>query len=164
MSILDERNVALQGGDHVHLHLQRTLLPYTQFIYPFDDISPSVSFFSSSAPWKWYSGLSPSPAVSGFICSRGNRCQECVWEVDYNELLHRIIAIIALNSSNKWKIIIFLNLYSYLNKCCYFCDYNNWERRPSKSSKNQKVNRRNNNSDMKHCANEKMGNQVAYDL
>lgn len=45
MNILDDRRVALQGGDHVHLHLQRTLLPYMLFIYSFDDVSPSVSFF-----------------------------------------------------------------------------------------------------------------------
>jgi len=52
MNILDDRRVALLGDDHVHLHLQRTLLPYMLFIYSFDDVFPSVLF--SSASWKWH--------------------------------------------------------------------------------------------------------------
>lgn len=45
MNILDDRRIALLGDDHVHLHLQRTLLPYMLFIYSFDDVFPSVLFF-----------------------------------------------------------------------------------------------------------------------
>lgn len=54
-------------------------------------------------------------------------------------------------------------LYSYLNTCCHFRDYNKTRKTTVKSLGNQKINRRNNNSNMKHCTNEKMGNQVAYD-
>lgn len=101
MNILDNRRVALQGGDHIHLHLQRTLLPYTQFIYPFDDISPSVSFFRQCS---MKIRLSPLPTVSGFI-------RYALAEIDVknafdksitmNNITPRIIAIIALNSLNK---------------------------------------------------------------
>lgn len=50
MSTLDDRRVVLRSGNHVHLHLQRTALPYTLLIRSLDDVSSLIfRFFISTA-------------------------------------------------------------------------------------------------------------------